>query len=376
MNENFEHFSSFDDVIKESIEASGKVNIIVAGKTGVGKSTLINTVFRGDLAKTGSGRPVTQGTEEITKPDHPVTIFDTKGLELKDYVEIIESLQEMIKERSVYHDASKHIHVAWVCIHEDGRRVEEAERDLCKMFQNERIPVIVVITKSRSDKGFRDEVKSLIPSANAVVSVRALPEKIDDDGESIVLKEKGISDLILETRRLLPEAMRRAYSNALNSRHAATLKVQIEQAELEVNIAATAAGAAAATPIPFSDAIALIPIQVSMLAKIGITFGMKPTTTALTTLVTSVIGSSALTLAGRSLVSAALKLVPGAGSIAGGAIAATTATTLTKALGAAYISILTDFSERNPGKEMDVDLIAGELKKKLSLNIFGARPAS
>ncbi len=88
------------------------------------------------------------------------------------------------------------------------------------------------------------------------------------------------------------------------------------------------------------------------------------------------IGSSALTLAGRSLVSAALKLVPGTGSIAGGAIAATTATTLTKALGAAYISILTDFSERNPGKEMDVDLIAGELKKKLSLNIFGARPAS
>lgn len=367
-NDNFQDLDQFKAVIKEAIDESGKVNIIVAGKTGVGKSTLINAVFRGDLAATGAGAPVTRTTQEITKPGHPVTIFDTKGLELKDYETIIGDLEEIISERSAHHDETKHIHVAWLCIHEDGRRVEQAEIDLCKMFQKQRIPVIVVITKSRSDKGFREEVKSLIPSATAVVSVRAIPEEIDDDGETYFLKEKGVSDLILQTWRLLPEAMGRAYSNALNTRHAAALKVKTEQAEREVNIAATAAGAAAATPIPFSDAITLIPIQISMLAKVGITFGMNPSTATLTTFVTSAIGSSAATIIGRTLVSGVLKFVPGGGSVVGGSIAAATAVALTKALGAAYISILSDFVEKNPGKELDVDLIASQLKSKMKFS--------
>ncbi|PXB98200.1 hypothetical protein C0043_41120, partial [Pseudomonas aeruginosa] len=63
-----------------------------------------------------------------------------------------------------------------------------------------------------------------------------------------------------------------------------------------------------------------------------------------------------------------LKMVPGLGSAAGGAIASTTAITLTRTLGAAYISILTSFIEKNPGKELDVDLISNELKKKLSIS--------
>lgn len=357
-----------DDAIRSAVKGSGKVNIIISGKTGVGKSTLINSVFRGNLALTGSGKPVTQRTEEISKEGHPITILDTKGLELHDYEEIIGELTEVINERSAEHDENKHIHVAWLCIHEDGRRIEDAEQKLCEMFKEKDIPVIVVITKSRSDNGFREQVTKALPSAAMVVSVRAIAEQIDDDGETITLKEKGLNELISETSKLLPEAKQRAYANALNSKHAAATKLKIEQAEREVNIASVAAGAAAAVPIPFSDAIALVPIQVGMLAKVGVTFGMETSTAALTTLVTSALGSTAATLVGRALVTGLLKMVPGLGSAAGGAIASTTAITLTRTLGAAYISILTSFIERNPGKELDVDLISNELKKKLSIS--------
>lgn len=368
MTQTYQMHDQIDEAIKESIRGSGKVNIIIAGKTGVGKSTLINTVFRGEMAKTGSGEPVTQHAEEISKPGHPLNIIDTKGLELKDYEKIIGELSETISERAASHDENKHIHVSWLCIHEDGRRIEEAEKKLCEVFKEHKIPVIVVITKSRSDQGFRDQVKKALPSAAAVLSVRALAEKIDDDGETITLKEKGLNELISETGRLLPEARRRAYANALNSRHAASMKLKIEQAEKEVNIACAAAGAAAAAPIPFSDAIALVPIQVGMLAKVGITFGMETSTTTLTTMITSALGSTAATLAGRALVTGVLKMIPGIGSVAGGAIAATTAVALTKTLGTAYISILTSFIEKNPGKELDIDLISKELKKKLSIS--------
>lgn len=358
-----------EDAIRSAVKGAGKINIIVAGKTGVGKSTLINTVFRGALAETGSGHSVTQNTNEITKPGHPLTILDTKGLELKDFYEIIESLEHEIKSRAHSFDSEKHIHAAWVCIHEDGRRVEEAEISLCNMLKNYNIPVIVVITKARNDQGFSKQVKEIIKSSCDVVRVRSVEEKIEADDEIINLPIKGINELIIVTAKYLPEAQQRAYANALSSKHKKGLETKKKQAENEVNVAASLAGTAAAVPVPFSDAFTLVPIQIGMLTKIGITYGMETSTAAISTLVSSVIGSSAATLLGRAIVTNVLKLIPGIGSAVGGTIAAGTAITLTKALGAGYISVLHDFCEKNPGAEVDMQLIITELKKKLSFNL-------
>ena len=59
------------DAINEKIRNLSTLNIIVAGKTGVGKSTLINAVFKDELAETGMGRPVTDHMRKITKKDIP-----------------------------------------------------------------------------------------------------------------------------------------------------------------------------------------------------------------------------------------------------------------------------------------------------------------
>ena len=46
--------------IEEAEQKIGRFNILIAGRTGVGKSTLINEVFQGRLAKLpDKGRPVT-----------------------------------------------------------------------------------------------------------------------------------------------------------------------------------------------------------------------------------------------------------------------------------------------------------------------------
>ena len=65
--------------------ASGKLptaNIMVAGITGTGKSTLINSIFGEEMAATGSGRPVTDRINEYQNGDIPIHIYDTVGLEL------------------------------------------------------------------------------------------------------------------------------------------------------------------------------------------------------------------------------------------------------------------------------------------------------
>jgi septin family protein len=53
--------------LKKAVRKRGRINLLVAGKTGVGKSTLINAVFQGNFASTGQGRPATRNTRKTKK---------------------------------------------------------------------------------------------------------------------------------------------------------------------------------------------------------------------------------------------------------------------------------------------------------------------
>ncbi len=59
--------STIADAVADAAKQMGHVNILIAGRSGVGKSTLVNAIFHEDLAETGQGRPVTKETKEITK---------------------------------------------------------------------------------------------------------------------------------------------------------------------------------------------------------------------------------------------------------------------------------------------------------------------
>ncbi|MBQ5546673.1 MAG: 50S ribosome-binding GTPase, partial [Acetobacter sp.] len=61
----------------EQIKKKHRANIFILGKTGVGKSSLINTVFGQEVAKVGEGKPVTQEIQEYRSPKYPLTIYDS-----------------------------------------------------------------------------------------------------------------------------------------------------------------------------------------------------------------------------------------------------------------------------------------------------------
>jgi len=353
--------------------ADGSANIITIGKTGVGKSTLINNVFRGNFADTGIGYPVTKGIHRLTKEGTPLTIIDTQGLEVKDYLSIKSDIENYVKRANSSEDANDYIHLAWLCISYSSARVEEAEKELAEFFRDNKIPLIVVITKTTNFKTSDNEFLSFVKKEFAglctnIVMTRGVEEIISDgdDEEPIIRKIKGVDELINKSEQLLPEQKKRAFANALSTKNKNGIEAKKKQATLEINTAAGIAAGAAAIPIPLSDAISLIPIQIIMLIKISYTFGMNVKKSAVAGLVTSLFGSTLATFIGKSLVKGLLKLIPG-GQVAGGAVSAATASALTKTLGEAYLAILLTLANESGNGEIEFSKAAELLKKKVKL---------
>lgn len=360
------------DRILSEFKKIGKANIIVVGKTGVGKSSLINAVFRGDFAKTGVGKPVTQGIQVITKKGVPLQIIDTQGLEVKDYDTIKEEITKYVNEKNSSEDADDYVNLAWLCISSTGKRIEDGEIEIAKTFNDLNIPLICVLTKVDSFKetDFKKEVeKSIGQYCKTICLVRSIKVDVYNDDDEVIgtNKPKGIDELIEESFRYIPDSKKSAFSNALSIKNAKSLDIKKREAEKAINLAAAAAMTAALSPIPFSDAAMIIPIQVTMIVKISSAYGLNITSNVISSLIMSIVGSTITTSLGRTIVSNVIKLIPGFGSVVGGFISSATAGALTKALGNTYSSILYTLSSNNESGDIDFNDAVSQLKNKYDI---------
>lgn len=117
-----------------------------------------------------------------------------------------------------------------------------------------------------------------------------------------------------------------------------------KKCHVAIHSATAASAAAGAIPIPMSDAILITAAQIGMVIALGKAFDITLSESA----AKSIIGVGLTQQAGRAVVSNVLKMIPGAGTVVGGAIGASTAAALTEALG--WV-IADDFYRISQGKE-------------------------
>lgn len=341
---------NLNDIVEKIMDATQNeykklktLNVMILGKTGVGKSTLINNMFNEKLAETGQGKPVTQSVRKLTKPGFPLAIYDTPGLELggKNGVDsLIEEVTGEINRGIRSGDINEAIHCIWYCISAPSSRFEPTERDILEKFLGETskydVPVIFVLTQSFSKSNARNlkaEIeKENLPVVN-IVPVLAEDYPIDDE---YIAKAYGLDRLAEVTYNAVPEALQKTFVAVQK----ANLELKSKKAHAVVATAAVAAAATGAVPIPFSDAALLIPDQITMLAGITAIFGLPIEKGMIAAIVSSTLGTAGTTILGKTVVANLLKFIPGVGSVAGGAISGSTAAALTAALGEAYISIM------------------------------------
>lgn len=365
------------DEIKENYSSLTTLNVVVIGKTGVGKSTLINSVFGENVAEVGLGRPVTQSIRKLEKEGTPLAIYDTPGLELQgdhSAENLLEQVTNLINDGIQSEDVNQAIHCIWYCINTASSRVEPTEMNfLRKLGENTKrcnVPVILVLTQAFSKKKTEEMVTALrkenLP-VRQVVPVLAQDYEISEDYPKI--KAFGIDKLVELMSELLPDTVRDTFI----ALQIASIDLKRKRARAAVTAAAGAAALTGASPIPFSDAAILVPTQVSMLAGITAIFGLPIEKSALTSIVSATIGTAGATVLGKTVVSNLIKMIPGAGTIVGAAISGTTAAALTGALGEAYIAILTrvasgDISFADLTSKEGMEELRREFEKQLRIS--------
>lgn len=358
MDKHFDIAQEILDMTEKELKNLEPVNILLIGKSGVGKSTLINSVFREKIADTGTGKPVTKHLQKITREDVPVTLYDTRGLELSPEVQkqVQNEIYSVIDENKGTKDA---IHVAYYCIQATSSRIEDSEIDMIRAI-SEKIPVVLVLTQAIGEQAaeFEKVLTEMNLPVAAVHSVLAQPYVISDD---FTVEAFGLKELIERTFNLIPEGVRKAFTNAQQ----VDIERKAESAKTWARRYIVTTFGVGFIPIPFSDASLLVPMQVALLAHITVIFGVPIDRATILSIIAAVGGTGSATFVGRSVVSNAFKFIPGVGSIIGGFISGTTASVVTRALAHSYIQVLKVLSSNElKGEETSTDKLVKMMQKQ------------
>ena len=212
-----ELFSVDEEFETASIQTA---NIIVAGITGTGKSTLINAVFGDDIAATGTGKPVTEHIAEYSNPDIPIKVWDTVGLELDSAKTkaSINSIKKTIADKATKMEQLDVIHAIWYCINSGGSRYQGTELKFIKELYSIGVPFIIVLTQcidTPEDINVLEEEIKRENKEQGMKNIKIIQVLAKDYKTRLgIIEAFGLQELVNVTLDAMPEFLKNGFAAA------------------------------------------------------------------------------------------------------------------------------------------------------------------
>ncbi len=194
-------------------------NIVLAGITGTGKSTLINAIFGSKLAKTGKGKPITEHIGEYHSPEIPIRIWDTVGIELdaEKTKKSISDIKKVIAQKALSKDQFDRIHAIWYCIHSGSNRYQGVELEFIKSLHSVGVPFLIVLTQCigrEEEVEFEEKINEYNASVGMtdISTVRVCAEEFKL--ANFVIPSFGLDYLVDATIKKMPDYIKSGFTAA------------------------------------------------------------------------------------------------------------------------------------------------------------------
>ena len=273
-----------------------KPNILVCGKTGVGKTSLIQAVtHRGVVPDSaiGNGRATTQGFQLYET--EAANFIDSEGMtpgtqSVNEYVDFI--LDEMF-DRLETEDGGNLIHNVWYCIDGSGARVQKTDAKLIRTFRSN---MILVVTKSElmrqeQIEEMMNELLELLPREQIVM----VSAENKTGLAQLIAKARAMSEDAMDAAENEVEAFKDRWQEYYDSMLDDWRERVAEEADSYINWAAGRAAAIALVPLPLVDIVPLVANETYMIYRLAELYGIPVDDTV----ITMILGCAGGSIAGK-----------------------------------------------------------------------------